>query len=102
RCGPARVGFTPGGGLPPGLPRSKGEGEPTPGDLTGAPVAAGGTRPGLPLGPGETGGAPPPGDAGLAPTAGDGPPGWRAAAAVGGGTFFGFSVLIFCFSCASF
>src|SRR5437588_6962740 len=102
RGGPAGVGFTAGDGLPPGLARSNGEGEPAAGDLAGAPVAAGGTRLGLPLGPGEIGGAAAPGDAGLAPTAGDGPPGARAAAAVGGGTFFGFSVLIFCFSCASF
>src|SRR5438477_3173963 len=102
RGGPAGVGFIPGDGRPPGLPRSNGEGETAAGDLAGAPVAAGDTRPGLPLGPGETGGALPAGDAGLAPTAADGPPGARAAAAVGGGTFFGFSVLIFCFSCASF
>src|SRR5205823_2917422 len=42
----------------------------------------------------------PPGAAiGLSPAAGDGPPG-RAAARVGGGMFFGFSLLIFCSSCA--
>src|SRR5207249_1187792 len=86
-------------GGPPGLPRSNGEGETAAGDLT---VAAGGTRPGSPRGPGETGGAPPPRDAGFASAAGDAPPGARAPAAVGGGTFVGFSALIFCFSSASF
>ena len=101
RGGPAGVGFTPGDGRPRGLPRSNGEGDTAAGDLAGAAVAPGGTRPGLPLRPGETAGAATAADAGLAPTAGDAPPGARAAAAVGGGTFFGFSVLIFCFSCAS-
>jgi len=57
-------------------------------------VATGETAPiGL---PGEAAGVP------AAPAAGDAPPGARLAAAVGGGTFFGFSVLIFCFSSASF
>lgn len=72
------------------LPRSNGEGE----IPAGASVAPGGTRPGFPRGPGDTAGWPPP-TAGLAPTAGDSPPG-RAAARVGGGIFFGFSLLIFC------
>ena len=56
--------------------------------------------------PGETAPAGLPGKAAGVPAApaaaGVGPPGARATAAVGGGTFFGFSVLIFCFSCASF
>ena len=86
-------GCTP--GLPCGLPRSNGEG----GAPAGAAVAPGGTRAGLPRGPGVIGIFSPGAAIGLSPTAGDGPPG-RAAARVGGGTFFGFSVLIFCSSSA--
>src|SRR6185312_1670430 len=41
------------------------------------------------------------GAVGPALTAGSGLPALRAAAAVGGGMFLGFSVFIFCFSCAS-
>jgi len=91
--GPGGTAVAPGRGGPPGLPlpRSNGEGE-TP---AGAAVAPGGTRPGLPRGPGDTGDWAPP-TAGLPPTAGDSPPPGRAAARVGGGIFFGFSVLIFC------
>ena len=66
----------------------------TPGEVIPRGVAAG--EPAPPGFAGEAGGAPaPPGvpDGGL--------PAPRAAALVGGGTFFGFSVLIFCFSCAS-
>lgn len=68
----------------------------------GVPFGIGGTRPGLLFGPGEIGGSPPAaGAAGLAPISGCGPLPARAAARVGGGMFLGFSVLIFCFSCAS-
>src|SRR5438105_8722563 len=65
----------------------------------GPAVAPGGTRPGLPRGPGETGALSPGAAGGLAPAAG-GLPTTRAAARVGGGIFFGFSVLIFCSSLA--
>src|SRR6266436_6681462 len=83
-------------GLPCALPRSKGEGE-TP---AGAAVAPGGTRPGLPRAPGVIGVLSPGAAIGLSPeTAGEPPPG-RPAARVGGGMFFGFSVLIFCSSSA--
>jgi len=59
-------------------------------------LSPGGTRPGLPRGPGVTGIFPPGATIGLSPeTAGEPPPD-RAAARVGGGMFFGFSVLIFC------
>src|SRR5205823_4158101 len=94
----------PGCGVRLPLPRSNGEGEIPAGDLAGAAVAPGGTGPPLPLGLGETGapGAVAPAAAvGLAPAAGGAPPGARPAPPVGGGTLFGFSVLIFCFSCAS-
>src|SRR5437870_1281412 len=96
-AGPGGAAVTPGRGRPPGVgfPLSNGEGGP-PG---GAAVEPGSTRPGLPRGPGETGGLAPP-TAGLPPTAGDGLPPGRAAARVGGGIFLGFSVLIFCFSSA--
>src|SRR5439155_7749357 len=96
-AGPGGAAVTPGRGRPPGVgfPLSNGEGGP-PG---GAAVVPGSTRPGLPRGPGETGGLAPP-TAGLPPTAGDGLPPGRAAARVGGGIFLGFSVLIFCFSSA--
>ena len=99
-------------GLPlPGLPRSLPNGEPwmagetaPAGDVTGAPVAPGrGCPPALPLplplskGAGDVGAAgevTPPGEA--APKARS-----VAAAPVGGGMFLEFSVLIFCFNCAS-
>jgi hypothetical protein len=51
-----------------------------------APVGLPGDAAGVPAAPGALGG---------------GLPAARAAGRVGGGTFFGFSVLIFCFSCAS-
>lgn len=82
-------------GLPGGVPRggavARGVAA---GAVTPRGLAAGETAPvGL---PGEAAGVP------AAPAAaGDGPPGARPAPAVGGGTFLGFSVLIFCFSCAS-
>ena len=89
----APAGLVVAPGLAPGLglPRSNGEGE----IPAGTAVAPGGTRPGLPRGPGETGSLPPGAAGGLAPTAG-GLPADRAAARVGGGIFFGFSALIFC------
>src|SRR5439155_6996640 len=77
-------------------PRSNGDGEPP---NEGAAVAPGAARPGLPRGPGEVA-APPGAPAGLMPAPGAGLPASRAAARVGGGTFFGFSVLIFCSSSA--
>jgi hypothetical protein len=106
RCAGAPAGDVVAPGRPtPGLPcpRSKGAGEtPAGAPPGGVAFAPGGTRPGLPFGPGETGGAPPAaGAGGLAPTADGGVPPPRAAAPVGGGTFLGFSFLIFCFSCAS-
>lgn len=93
---PTRGGIVPPGctaDLPYALPRSNGDGK----RPAGAAVAPGAIRPGLPRGPGNTGCWAPP-TAGLPPTAAA-PPG-RAAARVGGGIFFGFSVLIFCSSCA--
>ena len=88
----------PGRGRAPGLPfpRSTGDGEPP---NEGACVAPGTTRPALPRGPGVAAG-PRSAPAGLVPGAGAGLPASRAAARVGGGTFFGFSVLIFCSSSA--
>jgi len=88
----------PGRGRAPGLPfpRSNGDGE-TPNE--GAAVPPGGTRPALPRGPGGAAG-PRSAPAGLVLGAGAGLPASRAAARVGGGTFFGFSVLIFCSSSA--
>ena len=84
----------PGRGRAPGLPfpRSNGDGEPP---NEGACVAPGTTRPALPRGPGVTAG-PRSAPAGLVPGAGSGLPSSRAAARVGGGTFLGFSALIFC------
>jgi hypothetical protein len=81
-------------GLP--FPRSTAEGEPP---NEGACVAPGATRPALPGGPGEPAG-PRSAPAGFVPGAGAGLPSSRAAARVGGGTFFGFSALIFCSSSA--
>jgi hypothetical protein len=52
-----------------------------------APVGFAGEAAGVPAAPGAPG---------------SGLPAARAVGRVGGGTFFGFSVLIFCFSCASF
>ena len=91
--------MTPGRGRPPGVgfPLSNGEGGPT----GGAAVAPGSNRPALPRGLGERGGLAPP-SAGLPSAAGNGLPPARAAARVGGGTFLGFSVLIFCSSSALF
>src|SRR5258708_24079779 len=88
----------PGRGRAPGLPfpRSNGDGE-TPNE--GAAVPPGSARPPLPRGPGVAAG-PRSAPAGLVPGAGAGLPASRAAARVGGGTFFGFSVLIFCSSSA--
>ena len=88
----------PGRSRAPGLPfpRSNGAGGP-PND--GAAVEPGATRPGFPRGPGEVA-APAAAPAGLVPRAGGGLPPSRAAARVGGGTFFGFSALIFCSSSA--
>src|SRR6266550_2065816 len=80
------------------------------GDLAGVPVRPGwGCSPGRPLRlPLSTGDPVAAGEAiGLPPAvgavaAGEAPAGPRPAAVpVGGGIFFGFSVLIFCFSCAS-
>ena len=88
------IAVAPGRGRDPGLPfpRSNGDGE-TPNE--GGCVAPGATRPPLPRGPGVPAG-PRSAPAGLVPPAGIGLPASRAAARVGGGTFFGFSVLIFC------
>jgi hypothetical protein len=82
-------------GRAPGLPfpRSAGGGD-SPNE--GACVAPGATRPALPRAPDVPAG-PRSAPAGLA---GAGLPASRAAARVGGGTFFGFSVLIFCSSSA--
>ena len=99
-----RPAFSAGNAVPPGrgrtpclpLPRSNGDGEPP---NEGASEAPGATRPAFPRKPGVIAGlrsAP----AGLVPPAGGGLPPSRAAARVGGGTFFGFSVLIFCSSSA--
>lgn len=87
-----------GRGRAPGrpFPRSTGDGEPP---NEGAGVPPGATRPALPRGPGVPAGwrsAP----AGLVPGAGAGLPASRAAARVGGGTFLGSWVLIFCSSSA--
>ena len=92
------IAVAPGRGRAPGLPfpRSTGAGE-TPNE--GACVAPGTTRPALPRGPGVAAG-PRSAPAGLVPGAGNGLPASRAAARVGGGTFFGFSALIFCSSSA--
>ena len=92
------IAVAPGRGRAPGLPfpRSTGDGEPP---NEGACVAPGATRPALPRGPGVTAG-PRSAPAGLVPGAGTGLPSSRAAARVGGGTFFGFSALIFCSSSA--
>src|SRR4029077_7928432 len=92
------IAVAPGRGLTPGLPfpRSNGAGEPP---NEGACVAPGTTRPALPRGPGVAAG-PRSAPAGFVPAAGTGLPASRAAARVGGGTFFGFSVLIFCSSSA--
>jgi hypothetical protein len=109
---PAELVVAPGRACPLGapgrLPRSSGEAETPAGGAAGvarAPggvgLAFGGTRPGLPLGPGEPGAPPAAGGAKLAPVVGGGLPPPRAAAPVGAGMFLGFSVLIFCFSCAS-
>src|SRR5262249_15395670 len=91
------IAVAPGRGRPPALPlpRSNGDGE-APNE--GAAVPPGATRPRLPGGPGDAAGpaAPP----GALPAAGAALPPSRAAARVGGGTFFGFSVLIFCSSSA--
>ena len=88
----------PGRGRAPGLafPRSTGDGEPP---NEGAAVAPGAARPAPPRGPGVAAG-PRSAPAGLVPGAGAGLPSSRAAARVGGGTFFGFSALIFCSSSA--
>ena len=97
---PARgIAVVPGRGGPPGLafPRSNGAGEP-PND--GGAVPPGATRSGLPRGPGDAAAGPPAAPAGPVPAADGGEPPSRAAARVGGGTFFGFSVLIFCSSSA--
>jgi len=90
---------TPGRDRPPGVgfPRSNGAGEPP----AVVAVAPGSTRPALPRGLGESGGLAPP-SAGLPSAAGNGLPPARAAARLGGGTFLGFSVLIFCSSSALF
>src|SRR5262245_57515469 len=91
------IAVAPGRGRAPGLPfpRSNGAGEPP---NEGAAVEPGAMRPGLPRGPGEV--AAPAAPGGLAPRAGAGLSAARAAALVGGGTFVGFSVLIFCSSSA--
>jgi hypothetical protein len=80
-------------GLPGGVPLGANVGL-AGGEVTPRGVAAGETAP---VGfAGEAAGVPaPPGE----PVGGLAAP--RAAAPVGGGTFLGFSVLIFCFSCAS-
>jgi hypothetical protein len=119
------LGFGVGLPLSSALPGAPGAGEALPaGDVPGLPggvpfggsvargVAAGEVIPrGVAAGEtarvglrGEPAGVPAAaaGAVGLAPAAGGGLPAPRAAAPVGGGTFFGFSVLIFCFSCASF
>ena len=114
----AGVPVRPGWGCSPGrplrLPLSTGApvapGEPVGPPVTpGVPVAPGRTRPpGLPRLPFSNGDPVAAGEAiGLPPAvgavaAGEAPAGPRPAAVpVGGGIFFGFSVLIFCFSCAS-
>jgi hypothetical protein len=86
----------PGRGRTPGraFPRSTGNGEPP---NEGACVVPGATRPALPRGPGVPAG-PRSAPAGLVTGAGAGLPSSRAAARVGGGTFLGFSALIFCCS----
>jgi hypothetical protein len=87
------IAVAPGRGRAPGLsfPRSTGAGD-SPNE--GAAVAPRSTRPALPRGPGVPAG-PRSAPAGLVPPAGAGLPASRAAARVGGGTFFGFSALIF-------
>src|SRR4030095_5732521 len=92
------IAVAPGRGLPRALrlPRSSRDGD-SPNE--GGCVAPGATRPALPRGPGVTAG-PVSAPAGLVPGAGAGLPASRTAARVGGGTFFGFSALIFCSSSA--
>jgi len=98
-AGPGGACVTPGRGRPPGVgfPRSNGAGEPR----VIVAVAPGSTRPALPRGPGDNIGLAPP-SAGLPSAAGNGLPPARAAARLGGGTFLGFSLLIFCSSSALF
>ena len=93
------IAVAPGRGRPPALPfpRSNGAGE-TPNE--GGAVAPGATRPCLPRGPGEVAVPPAGAPAGALPAPGAGLPPSRAAARVGGGTSFGFSVLSFCSSSA--
>ena len=86
----------PGRGPAPGLPFPRSTGD-APNE--GPSVAPGATRPALPRGPGVPAG-PRSAVAGLVPGPGGGLPASRAAARVGGGTFFGFSALIFCSSSA--
>jgi len=83
-------------GRAPGLPfpRSAGGGDPP---NEGICVGPGAKRPALPSGPDVPAG-PRSAPAGLVPGAGAEPPSSRAAARVGGGTFFGSSALIFCSS----
>ena len=94
------IAVAPGRARPPALPfpRSTGDGE-TPNE--GSAVAPGSRRPRLPRGPGEAAG-PPATPAGFVPAAGPGLPASRAAARVGGGMFFGFSLLILCSNSARF
>jgi hypothetical protein len=92
------IAVAPGRGRAPGrpFPRSTADGD-SPNE--GAAVAPGATRPALPRGAGVPAG-PRSAPDGLTPPAAAALPPSRAAARVGGGTFFGFSALIFCSSSA--
>lgn len=106
--------FAPGCGRPTGvspgrLPRSKGEGDRPRAGRPGVGLAPGGVGlvpggvccPDWPSARGDAAAFPPGGTDSAGPVAGGGLPAPRRAPAVEGGTFFGFSVLIFCFNCAS-
>src|SRR5262249_47651773 len=96
RSAPSGIAVAAGRRPAPGLflPRSTAVGD-SPNE--GAAVAPGATRPVLPRGPGAPAGPPSAPDK-VVPPAGAGLPPSRAAARVGGGTFLGFSALIFCSS----
>ena len=101
--GGTRPASSPGSAVAPG--RSRVPGLPFPRSIGDAPnegasVAPGATRPALPARGAGVPAGPRSAPTGLVPPAGTGLPASRAAARVGGGTFFGFSVLIFCSSSA--